>query len=123
MKRQIKSVSIRRAEGEGHAMGDIWHTFPTMHLANVTMLFFEGSYPELGYHKHDYKIVWDDDCEYSGRIDCMHPTNKFYKDGCNRIDSNVREQLSWIINEGAQFNYVSKIDIQNAKMILDNYEL
>ena len=122
----VKAVYIRRAEG---SMTDTlpshyeWMEFSSIEAANKHLEWWKFTYADLGGDKHDFKIVWNDDSEYSGCLSCMSPYNKYYRPEVNRVNDHIKEHLEWMINEGARTGYISENDIQNAKLLLDKYEL
>lgn len=68
----VKTITITRAEGPSH-LCDRPLTVTSWALANAVLMGNSATAPEKGgYDKHDFKVVFEDGQEYSGRYDLVH---------------------------------------------------
>ena len=82
---KVKSITITRAEGPCALCG-IKKKFASYDEANAWMLRQANTFPKCGYDKHDLQVIFEDDEEFRGRMDCKHYD-------CVNSDLDVREHL------------------------------
>jgi hypothetical protein len=98
MSATITKVTIMRAEGPSGLCG-IVKEFPTIQAANSYLRSQDRAFAKMGYDKHDFEVFFDDPTfGYKGRLDAMHPDNKYY----NWLESNdiyhqMTSYLKWIL--------------------------
>ena len=112
---KVKEITIIRKEGSSHKC-NIEHKFTSYKEANNFIIKNEDSYPDIGYDKHIFSICWEDGSNYSGRLDLKHPSNKHYSLDGNRIDSQVKNYLQWVVNKN---DPVYKTDAQLMLTLLE----
>lgn len=68
----VKSIEITRAEGISSLCGKKM-TFDSWKKASSWLSSQSNTFPNNGcYDKHDFKVTFEDDKTYSGRLDCKH---------------------------------------------------
>jgi hypothetical protein len=87
-------ITITRAEG-AHWECDRVQTAKDWIRANSTLMDNSRTAPKGGgYHKHDFKVVFEDGFEYSGRYDLQHLSH-----GWPRLQDHVRGSLEFMAND------------------------
>lgn len=76
-------IYIKRAEGPSNLCGKTYE-FNSFSKATSHIRSYGNTYPEVGYDKHDVKIVFDGGETWKARLDCKHPS-------CEGADLDVYE--------------------------------
>ena len=113
----VKSITIMRAEGP-ISLATKKAEFDSFNKANAHIWCYASTYPKMGYDKHDVTVMWEDGTEYSLRLDCQHPDNKYF-DG-NEIDKRIHRGIKyWLENK----KDLDKSDIKLLEHIANNCDL
>lgn len=119
-------ITITRAEGPSHLCGKT-RTFAGLDCwtkANAFMRANMSTFPESGYDKHDFMVVFSDGETYEGRLDA-----KGNGDDCD-VQAHVREQVQFMAGvrkpshmRDAQYQAYIAEDKAEAVAFLAKYDL
>lgn len=113
-----KSITITRAEGPSH-LCDIPQHAESWTAANHILLSNAGSAPKGGgYDKHDFKVVFENGVEYTGRYDLQHRE----EDPCD-LAGHVRQFLQWIAFDERAKTLCGATEIEDARLFLRAYDV